>query len=103
MIKATEVWPSVEDWEDKILFLETSEEKSSPDWIKYWLRNYGAIGILDKINGIIIGKTKDETYYEEYKKEYIRVIKDEFGKSALPIMYNMNFGHTAPMCILPYE
>lgn len=102
MIKATEIWPEIEEWKDKILFLETSEDKPSPEWIKYCLRNYGAIGIFDKIKGIIVGKPKDETYFEEYKKEYIKVIKDEFGKEDLPILYNMNFGHTAPMCILPY-
>jgi muramoyltetrapeptide carboxypeptidase LdcA involved in peptidoglycan recycling len=102
MIKATEIWPEEKEWEDKILFLETSEDKPSPDWIKYWLRNYGAMGIFDKLKGIVVGKPKDETYYEEYKKEYIKVIRDEFGKENLPILYNMNFGHTAPMCILPY-
>lgn len=101
MIKGTEIWPDIKEWENKILFLETSEDKPSPDWIKYWLRNYGAIGIFDKIKGIIIGKPQDETYYEEYKKEYIKVIRDEFGKKELPIIYNMNFGHTAPMWILP--
>jgi muramoyltetrapeptide carboxypeptidase LdcA involved in peptidoglycan recycling len=102
MIKATNIWPDINEWEDKILFLETSEEKPSCNWLRYWLRNYGAIGVFDKISGIIVGKPKDETYFEEYKKEYIKVIRDEFGKEDLPIMYNMNFGHTAPMCILPY-
>lgn len=102
MIKATEIWPGNVEWQDKILFLETSEDKPSPEWTKYWLRNYGAIGIFDKIRGIVVGKPKDETYYEDYKKEYLRVIRDEFGKTDLPVLYNMNFGHTAPMCILPF-
>lgn len=102
MIKATEIWPCVEEWENKILFLETSEEKPCPEYVKYWLRNYGASGVFDKINGLIVGKPIHETYFEEYKKEYIRVIRDEFGKGDLPILYNMNFGHTDPICILPY-
>lgn len=102
MIKGTKIWFYDKEWEDKILFLETSEDKSSPDCIKYWLRNYGAMGIFDKIKGIIVGKPMAEAYYEEYKREYIKVIRDEFGKDNIPILYNMNFGHTAPMCILPY-
>ncbi|MEN8906694.1 MAG: S66 peptidase family protein [Clostridiales bacterium] len=102
MIKATDIWPKNEEWNDKILFLETSEDRPSPDWIKYWLRNYGTIGIFDRIKAIIVGKPKDEKYFEEYKNEYTKVVGEEFGKKDLPILYNMNFGHTSPMCILPY-
>ena len=102
MIKGTDLWPKLDEWDGKILFLETSEEKPSPTSLRYWLRNYGAMGVFDRINGIIIGKPQDEAFFEEYKQEYLKVIADEFGKKDLPIMYNMNFGHTAPMCILPY-
>ena len=31
-----------------------------------------------------------------------KVIMDELGLRDLPIMYNMNFGHTEPMMIIPY-
>ena len=27
---------------------------------------------------------------------------DELGLRDLPIMYNMNFGHTEPMMVIPY-
>ena len=57
---------------------------------------------MNKINGIIIGKPKDETYYEEYKIVFLKVIKEEAGLGNLPIMYNVNFGHSAPMCTIPY-
>ncbi|WP_432407688.1 S66 family peptidase [Wukongibacter sp. M2B1] len=101
-LRGTELWPKLKDWEDKILFLETSEDKPTPDYIKWYLRSFNALGVLDKIRGLIIGKPRDEEYYEEYKEEYIRVIRDEAKRDDLPIMYNMNFGHTSPMCILPY-
>lgn len=101
VIKGTELWPGLNEWENAILFLETSEDKPEPGYIKWWLRNYAAQGILDKINGIIIGKPKDETYYEEYKEMYIKVIREELGRKDLPILYNMNFGHTSPMSIIP--
>ena len=45
--------------------------------------------------------TVDEKYYEEYKQEIVTVMK-EYGLEDLPILYNLNFGHTEPKFILPY-
>ncbi len=101
-LRGTELWPELKEWENKILFLETSEDKPTPDYIRWYLRSFNALGILEKINGLIIGKPQDEKYYEEYKEQLIRVVRDESKRNDLPIVYNMNFGHTAPMFILPY-
>ncbi len=101
-LRGTDLWPDKDAWENRILFLETSEDKPSPDNIRWFFRTYDYMGILDKISGIIIAKPKDEKYYEEYKKEILKVIRDEAKRDDLAILYNMNFGHTAPMCILPY-
>lgn len=101
-LRGTDLWPDKDAWENRILFLETSEDKPSPDHMRWWFRTYDYMGILDKISGIIIAKPKDEKYYEEYKKEILKVIRDEAKRDDLAILYNMNFGHTAPMCILPY-
>lgn len=102
MAKGTELWPEKNIWKDAILFLETSEDKPSPKYVEYWLRNYGSQGIFNKINGIVFGKPYDNEYYEDYKKIIIKVIREELGLKEFPIMLNMNFGHTAPMMILPY-
>lgn len=102
MIKGTEIWPNLSVWDNAILFLETSEEKPTPDYIEYWLRNYGAIGILDRINGIIFGKPFEMKYYDEYKNSIIKIIRNELKLVDLPILYNLNFGHTAPMFTIPY-
>lgn len=99
--KGTALWPEQRHWNDAILFFETSEEKTKPDTIKRWLRNYAAQGILSKAKGIIFAKPKDETYYEEYKN-VIQTVMKEYGLTELPILYNMNFGHTEPKFILPY-
>ncbi|HDR4511769.1 LD-carboxypeptidase [Bacillus anthracis] len=99
--KGTELWPERKHWEDSILFFETSEDHPEPSYIKYWLRNYAAQGILQKAKGIIFGKPKDEMYYEEYKHEILHVMK-EYNLGDLPILYNLNFGHTEPKFILPY-
>ena len=101
MFNGTSIWPKKEKWKNKILFLETSEDEVAPEFIEYYLRNLIAQGIIDEINGIIVGKPQNETYYEEYKEIYKRLISKEAGKPDLPILYNFNIGHTAPMCILP--
>ena len=102
MIKGTSIWPDKSQWEGAILFLETSEDMPEPKYFEYWLRNYGSQGILEKVNGIIFGKPYDNRFYEEYKNAIIKVVREEMKLDNLPIMCNLNFGHTAPMMVLPY-
>ncbi len=80
--------------------METSEEKPKPDLLLYYLRNLGAQGILRSIKGIIVGKPLDETYYEEYKNVYRKIIK-EFNCEHLGIIYNVNIGHACRTGVLP--
>jgi muramoyltetrapeptide carboxypeptidase LdcA involved in peptidoglycan recycling len=102
-MKSTKFWPKEDYWNNKILFLETSEDKPSPEQIKLMLRNYGMQGIYDKISGLLIGRARD--YTEEEKKELYenitKVVSKEFGKSDLPVIANLDFGHTDPQYILP--
>ena len=100
MVVGTDIWPTKDEWKDKILLLETSEEKPSPDLVTYYLRNLGAQGIFDVIKGIIVGKPQEEKYYEEYKEVFRKVLK-EFSREELPILYNVNIGHAFPIGILP--
>jgi muramoyltetrapeptide carboxypeptidase LdcA involved in peptidoglycan recycling len=102
MMKSTSLWPPKEAFDDAILFLDTSEDTPSPTYVEYWLRNYGTQGILNQIKGILWGKPYDNCYYEEYKEVIKKVVADELGLTDLPILYNMNFGHTDPMMCLPY-
>ena len=51
------------------------------------------------IKGIIIGKPMNEKFYDEYKEIY----KKLFNNIDTPILYNVNFGHSAPRCIMPYD
>jgi len=99
--KGTAIWPDKKYWDNSLLFFETSEDKPKPELVRYWLRNYAAQGILQRANGIIFGKPQDETYYEEYKVEILKVMKEN-NLGHVPILCNMNFGHTEPKFILPY-
>ena len=102
MLKGTEVWPELEIWENSILFFETSEDKPVPEYVEYWLRSYGSMGILQKAKGIIFGKPYDNLYYEEYKKAALKIVREELKLYDLPILFNMNFGHTEPIFVIPY-
>jgi muramoyltetrapeptide carboxypeptidase LdcA involved in peptidoglycan recycling len=102
-MKGTVYWPRKDFWNAKILFLETSEEKPSLIQVKRWLRNYGTQGIFDEISALLIGRARD--YSEEESKKLdetlLTVISKEFGNADLPIVTNMDFGHTDPQFILP--
>ncbi|MFV0395890.1 MAG: S66 peptidase family protein [Coprobacillaceae bacterium] len=100
MCVGTSIWPTLQQWQNKILLIETSEEKISPNLLTYYLRNLGAQGILNSIKGIIVGKPQEEEYYEEYKLVYKKVTK-EYHCEDVPILYNVNIGHAFPTGLLP--
>ena len=102
MINGTTIWPTLDEWSNAILFFETSEDKPSPDFVLWTLRNLAAQGILNVLSGIIVGKPMGEIYYEEYKKVIRQVIVEEEHLTELPIIYNVNIGHAKPIGILPY-
>ncbi len=93
-----ELFPSKKDWEGKILLLETSEEKMSPDKLKKVLLKLKETGIFEVVHGVLVGKPMDEAYYEEYKEILIEAIDNP----TLPIVYNVNIGHALPRCIIPF-
>lgn len=92
------LFPSLNEWKNKILFIETCEEKPTPEVFEKELVALKETGIFNVINGIIVGKPQDEKYYEEYKKIYHKIIENK----NLPIVYNVNFGHAYPRCVIPY-
>ncbi len=96
--KKYELFPSIEEWKGKLLFIETCEEKPKPTLFEQELLSLKNTGIFDVINGILVGKPQDEAYYDEYKE----IIKKVIDKKALPILCNANFGHGYPRCALPY-
>ena len=98
----TKIWPSLKQWTGAILFVETSEDKPSPDFVKWTFRNLAAQGILKVIRGILVGKPQQEVYYEEYKDAILQVVSKEEHLDQLPIIYNVNIGHAMPIGILPY-
>ena len=100
MINGTSIWPKLSDWKNKILALEISDETTTPDIVKFFMLNLGAQGILSQINGIIVGRSKNGKFHEEYKEKIVEICK-YYGKQEMPIIYNCHFGHAWLWNILP--
>lgn len=92
------LFPSLNEWENKILLLETSEERPKPELFRKMILKLQEYGIFDVISGLIIGKPQNEEYYNEYKQ----IILDEIRNKNLSIVYNINIGHSTPRCIIPF-
>jgi len=102
-LKGTSFWPKPELFDDAILFFETSEDKPTVSNVMYMLRNYGSMGILEKVRGVLIGRAR--SYSDEEKAELdsmvVRVVSEEFGQKDLPSLTNLDFGHTDPQWVMP--
>ena len=97
----TTLWPSLNEWKNKILLIETSEA-DMPERVLCWvLRNLHAQGVLDVIKGIIVGKPAVEEKLDSYKEVYKQVVGFEANLPNLPILYNVNVGHAYPIGVFP--
>ena len=92
------LFPSLDDWQGRILLLESSEEKMSPAKYRKALEYLKETGVFRVISGILLGKPMDEVFEAEYRKELMEAVADP----ELPIVANLNIGHAAPRCILPF-
>lgn len=103
MLKGTKVWPSVDMYDGTIFFIETCEEAPAADYVIRWMRNYAATGILQRVSGIIIGRPANVSMDEldKYADAVLQVVKTE-NNLDIPIVSNLDFGHTDPMFLIPY-
>lgn len=103
--------PALEQFSEVILFIETCEQISPASYVFRVLRALGERGILKQIKGILVGRPKawefdkqksDEekiTYKKEQRETVIKTVRDY--NLEIPIVQNLDFGHTAPQICLP--
>ena len=104
-LRGTPAWPEPSRFEGAILFLETSEEAPPPAVVTRALRSYAAMGLLEKLNGIIFGRpggVVPAERFEDYDQAILNVVRDEEGLEELAVVTALDFGHTDPMFVLPY-
>ncbi len=105
--------PSLKDFSEVILFLETCEEAPSAEYVARVLRALGELGILGAVRGCLMGRpnarplfgrsmTDQETAkYRELQRNAVEGVFRRYNSSA-PLVQNLDFGHTAPTLNLPY-
>ena len=98
LCKKYHLFPIAEEWRERILLLETSEEKMTPEKYRQALVYLKEAGVFDAVSGVLVGKPMDETYAEEYK----RLLTEVIDRSELPVVFNLNIGHAIPRCIIPF-
>ena len=98
LCKKYHLFPDPEDWKGRILLLETSEEKPSPEKYRKALEYLKQTGVFEAVSGLLVGKPMDETYAQEYRLLLTKVI----DHPDLPIVFNLNVGHSLPRCIIPF-
>ena len=104
--------PELDKFSQIILFLETSEEIPSHEFVRRFMISLGEAGILKKIRGLILGRPKawffDRMMSKDQKDEYrnlqTKCVLDIFRQynSTAPVVSDVNIGHTDPQAIVPY-
>ena len=100
-IIGTSIWPSTDEWRGKLLLIETSEDNMSEELLTWYLRGLQAQGVLEAVNGIVVGKPAFPERYESYKEVFRKVVGFEAGMPDKPILYNINAGHAYPIAVFP--
>jgi len=104
-LRGTDYFPPLADWQDAILFIETSEEAPTPNQVKRMLRPLAAMNIFNNLSGILVGRPGGnipEERFPEYDEAIHATVVEEAGCVDVPIITNMDFGHTDPMFVIPY-
>ena len=104
--------PSLEQFEDIVLMMETSEGIPTADYVMRFFRALGERGILERVKGVCVGRAKarefdkprnseERTAYRKEQKETILKTVRAYNKE-IPVVQNMDFGHTEPQIPMPY-
>jgi muramoyltetrapeptide carboxypeptidase LdcA involved in peptidoglycan recycling len=104
--------PTLDGFSSVVLMLETSEELPSPAYVRRVYRALGERGILGQVKGLLVGRAKAWNFSTqnsaEQKAEYKKQLSDmtleivRQYNSTMPIIQNIDFGHTDPQIALPY-
>ena len=89
-------------FEGAILFFEDIPEFCNEEYMAGFFDWLGSNGYLQVLSGVIIGKMRMEGSFRPYADRIREIVSGKYRCTALPVMGDLNFGHTSPACILPY-
>lgn len=104
--------PTLEQFKDIVLMLETCEEVNEAHYVMRVFRALGERGMLKNVKALLVGRPQawdfskqlnvDEKikYRQEQLETIVKVVR-KYNKD-IPIIQNMDFGHTNPQIPMPY-
>jgi muramoyltetrapeptide carboxypeptidase len=95
-LRSTTYWPALDG---AVLFLETSEERPSPQTVDALLMDFENMGMLSRIAALLYGRPQD--YAPDERVEVREVLQRRTARYNIPVVADMDFGHTSPMLTLP--
>lgn len=104
--------PSLEQFADIVLMLETSEDIPAASYVFRVLRGLGERGILANVQGLLMGRPKawefdkphttaEKAAYRETQREIVLNTVRHYN-AKIPVVQNLDFGHTDPQIPMPY-
>lgn len=100
----TEFWPDKQVFNGSLLFLESSNDIQGPLHYLVGLEKMEKLGILGRVSAVLLGRTCRPTNADETLRvlSLLRTRVDHLlGRDSLPIMANLDFGHTQPSLTFP--
>jgi muramoyltetrapeptide carboxypeptidase len=82
-----------------IFFLETSEDAPSPAHVDAYLTDVEQLGVFDSAAALLFARPYG--YPPEHTKSLWEVVASRTESAALPVLANIEAGHTDPMVTLP--
>ena len=82
-----------------ILFLETSEEAPSPAEVDAYLTDLEQLGVFDRAAAFVVARACG--YDTEQTKQLYEVVVARTEASRIPVLANVDIGHTDPILTLP--
>ncbi|WP_227131358.1 S66 family peptidase [Halorubellus salinus] len=103
--------PDERELDGAILALETSEGIPNPDFVKANLRALGERGLLERFDGVLVGRAAARSHLEdnppEWRADYrdrqrdaITDVFETYNPDAV-LVFDCEFGHTYPTCPIP--
>lgn len=90
------------DMEGSILFFEDIPEFCTGKYMADFFEWLGEKGYLQILKGVIIGKMRMQKGFGSYAEIIRHIVTYKYHCADLPIMADLNFGHSSPVFILPY-
>lgn len=87
------------DLDGAVLFLESSEEAPAPAEVEAYLTDLDHLGVLDAIVALVWARPYG--YDDEARKVLWEVLRKATERAGLPVLGNVECGHTDPMLTLP--